>query len=291
MEILFGGVRGTTPRAESRFAIYGGHTTCLLVTGAGGERLMLDAGSGVHVANAALEAVSGLDLLVLFTHLHLDHILGLPLLTTLFDAEARVELASVSNDNEGPCRAFERLLDPPLWPIGLDALPATVTYSSVPPGKLTQTEPVLRQGNLEIRGCAVPHPNGCTGWRVDEPSTGASFVFATDMEWSAAGPKHREAFLATCRDADLLIMDGHFTAAELPDRTGWGHSSHDECVAVAQEAGVRRLLITHHAPDNDDVLLADLDRELNASWSGASLARQGDTVILNEALREGRNSL
>ena len=290
MQILFGGVRGSSPRAESEFAVYGGHTTCLLVVGTGGEHLLLDAGSGVHTVNRILASRPALDLLVLFSHLHLDHVLGLPLLVTLFDPASRVELASVSHAHDGPRQALERLLAPPLWPFGLDTVPAAVTFLSIPPETLDATEPALTHGGLEIRGCALPHPNGCTAWRVDEPATGASFVFATDMEWAAAGSRRRGAILSLCRGTDLLVMDGQFSAAELSDHEGWGHSSLDDCLEVAREAGAGRLLATHHNPVNDDARLATLDRDLQAAWSGAALARQGDTVVLDGIHREGRDN-
>ena len=278
MEILFGGVRGTTPRADPAFAIYGGHTTCLLITGAGGERVLIDAGSGIHVLNRALADEAGPDLLVLFSHLHLDHVMGLPMLAALFDPEARIECAAVSEREDGPRDALERLISPPLWPIGLDGVPAEVSFRSVPAADLSAAEPALIQGGLEVRGCAVPHPNGCTAWRVDEPATGESFVLATDVEWSAAGEARREAMLALFRGADVLVMDGHFTAEELPVHAGWGHSSLDECVEAARAAGAGRLLVTHHAPERDDVELADLDARLNAMWSEAALARQEMSV-------------
>ena len=92
MKIFLGGVRGTTPRAAPRFTEFGGHTTCLLVTGAAGERLMLDAGSGVQEVNPLLREAGRHELLVLMTHLHLDHIMGLPTLGPLYDGDWHVEI-------------------------------------------------------------------------------------------------------------------------------------------------------------------------------------------------------
>ena len=290
MEILLAGVRGTTPRAEPSFAVYGGHTTCVLVTGRDGERGMLDAGSGVHVAAPRLacpQPAGGdgdpCDLLLLLTHLHLDHLLGLPALPVLYDPAWQVEIAAVAHGGASPAAALERLLGPPLWPFGLDEMPAAVATTTVDPADLSPREPVLRCGGLAIRGVAVPHPDGCTAWRLDEADGGGSLVFATDMEWSAADAAQREAFLAllsTPEPADLLVMDGHFNADELAGARGWGHSSLEECVAVARQAGVGRLLATHHAPAHDDGVLADRDRELQRSWERAALARQGMSIDL-----------
>ncbi len=274
MRILFGGVRGTTPRAEPAFQRYGGHTTCLLVTGAGGESLLLDAGSGIHPANDVLAERADPAISIVFSHLHLDHVVGLPMLAALFDPDARITLASAGDD--GPREALERLLSPPLWPLGLDDVPATVECIG-----LGNPSPAMTVGGLRLRGEAVPHPNGCTSWRVDEPATGTSLAFATDIEWAAAGPARREALLDLWRGVDLLVMDGHFTADELPDRAGWGHSSLDECVEAARSADAARLLITHHAPHADDDRLDTLDDHVTGLWNHAALARQGMVVDLD----------
>jgi len=288
MKIHFGGVRGTAPRADPRFREFGGHTTCLLITGVEHDLLLLDAGSGAQAIYKYLPDVDDARrrLLVMLTHLHLDHILGLPMLLPLGDPKWKIEIAAVPPKGLSLDETLKRMISPPLWPVTLQEMPADTSLHEI---SAAEREAGLSHGGLTVRGVPVPHPNGCTAWRVDEAASGQAFVFATDIEWGQAGPKHREALLALCREpspAQLLIMDGHFTAEELEKHVGWGHSSLDECVEVARTAGVHRLLVTHHGPDNDDVRLREIETELQAIWSEAKLARQDQELDLEELDRD-----
>ena len=279
MQIFLGGVRGTTPRAAPQFTEFGGHTTCLLVTGAAGEVLMLDAGSGVQEVNRQLAVVERRELLVLMTHLHLDHLMGLPTLGPLYDPAWRVEIAAADQRTTGLAEDLARITTPPLWPIPLEEMGADIEMRLIPADDLS-----LDWGGLEIAGAAVAHPNGCTAWRVDEPSTGRAFVFATDTEWSAGDDAQRARLVALCREprpADLLIMDGQFTAEQLPRHSGWGHSSPAEGLELARSADVARLLVTHHAPENDDETLRAMEDALDDAPVDSALARQGDIIVLD----------
>ncbi len=311
MKILFGGVRGSTPCAEPETARYGGHTTCLLVTGQAGELLLLDAGSGIRTAAAHLAAkpapdpasgsadpapTAGLpptaepdsrDLLILLTHLHLDHLLGLPMLQVLHDARWQVTIAGARPATGGSLReVLERLLSPPVWPFALEDFPATIMVRELDPDADSPADPglSLSLGGLAIRGVPVPHPNGCTAWRIDEAASRSSLVFATDMEWSAADEGERKAFLDLCTrpgPVDLLVMDGHFAPEEIADKAGWGHSSTAACVDVARACYAGRLLITHHAPDNSDARLDAMAAQARRLWEHADLARQGLEINLD----------
>lgn len=284
MKIFFGGVRGTTPRAAPRFTEFGGHTTCLLIVGAAGERLMLDAGSGVQEVNPFLQDSESRELLVLLTHLHLDHLMGLPTLGPLYDPDWHVEILAVAQRTSPLAEDLARILTPPLWPIPLEEMGAHVKLRDLPTADLCPDCEMLRWGGLEISGAPTPHPNGCVAWRIDEPSTGRAVVFATDTEWSAGGERERKRLLKLCRTpapADLLIMDGQFDEAQLPQHSGWGHSSPAEGWEVAREAGIERLLVTHHAPENDDETLRGMEAALKLLSPASALARQGETIVLD----------
>ncbi len=283
MKILLGGVRGTSPRTEAQFQRYGGHTTSLLVTGRAGAQVLLDAGSGIHVVHPHLAAEGDGSLLVLLTHLHLDHLIGLPVLSSLFRADVSVEIVALAHEGAPLRSTLETLVSPPLWPLRLAELPATVITTEIPLADAIPERVVAQRGDLEMRAVPLHHPDGGTAWRVDEPATGAAVVLATDVEWGLATPAERDALLALCRaprPAELLVMDGHFTDADMPGPRGWGHSTIEEAVDVARTAGVARLLITHHAPENDDARLDTMDHAARALWSHASLARQGETIEL-----------
>lgn len=281
MKILFGGVRGTMPCSGPAFAAYGGHTTCILVTGTAGERLLLDAGSGVQAVNSRLAqpvpAGAEPELVVLLSHLHLDHVLGLPKLGTLFDARAGVRIVGPAPDDLALAAALDRVFSPPLWPYTLAQVPARVRVQELARADLDGGTTVLCHGGLTVRGLEVPHPDGGAAWRVEDRD-GASLVLATDLEWDRGDDRLHRRFVELCarpHPADVLVMDGQFSADELPRHRGWGHSSTAQCAAAAAAAGVGRLLVTHHAPGNDDARLDTIARDLRTLQPGADLVREG----------------
>lgn len=272
MRMILGGVRGSAPVTRQTFLTYGGDTTSLLIVGAAGERLLLDGGTGLRNLLPHLGAEA---LLLLLTHYHLDHLLGLPNFAPLYARGRRIEIAAPPREGVTAADALGRLLAAPFWPVPLAEMGADVRFTDLP---ATPPAAGWRHGGLEIRWCGVPHRHGCHAYRIDEPASGAALVFATDLEWRAASAAEREALLRLCREPSpgaLLIMDGQFCAANQAAFRGWGHSTWEEAVALARQAGVGRLLVTHHAPGSDDARLAEVEQAVTAAWSGAQLARQG----------------
>lgn len=277
MRIRFAGVRGSWPRTAPAFARYGGDTTCLLVEPRAGPPLFIDAGTGITAAAEGLPTAGG-ELLLLLTHVHHDHLQGLPSWGPLYELGRRLTVAA---PGFVPAEAaVRRLLSPPLWPLDLDAVGASVSFRTLP-GEPAADAP-FAWGGLAVRHLAVPHPGGCAAYRLDEEG-GGSFVFATDLEWGAWDDAGRRAFARLCREprpADALIMDGQFTEGEITARRGWGHSSLGECAAAARAGGVGRLLTTHHSPERDDAAMAAVEAALAALLPGAAAARQGQVLEL-----------
>ncbi|MCX7819596.1 MAG: MBL fold metallo-hydrolase [Kiritimatiellae bacterium] len=275
MKVVFGGVRGSYPTADADHLRYGGDTTCIAIEGTGGERLIIDAGTGVRRLSASLGRASD-PLTVLFTHYHLDHIAGLPLLGALYQRGREVTLAAPLLGGRAVADVLPNLFGPPFWPVGLHHIGAQLRFE-------TLTAAPLVVGRLEVRWCAVEHQGGCVAYRVDEREGGA-LVFATDIEWAAAGEDRRREFLRFCRTpspASLLCFDGAYTDAEYAGRRGWGHSTWSEAVAVARAAGVAQLRVIHHAPEHDDAALDAIEHQVRAAvGEGAALAREGEELVV-----------
>lgn len=274
MKIVFGGVRGSYPTADADRLRYGGDTTAIGIEGRGGERVLIDSGTGVRRLRALFGSPSE-PLTILFTHYHLDHIAALPLLTPLFEVGRRITFAAPRLNGRTVDEILRMIVGPPFWPISIGRVPAQVFYETLDAAP-------LRIGALEVRWCWLEHQDGSVAYRVDEPG-GGSFVFATDIEWAAAGEDMRREFLWFCRrpnPATLLCFDGAYTPAEYPSRRGWGHSTWPEAVAIARATGIPLLRIIHHAPEHDDATLDAIDRELRAEFSGGALAREGEELLL-----------
>ncbi|MFH0952718.1 MAG: MBL fold metallo-hydrolase [Verrucomicrobiota bacterium] len=281
MKVILGGVRGTSCMSQPEYMRYGGDTTSVLVKGERGERVIIDAGTGVRRLGQVLEA-EGADrpMLMLFTHYHLDHVIGLPSLSLLYRNEAKFEIASPPRGGHTAKEVLSQLIAQPYWPVQLEELHAALDF--LPWADEASKDP-YPFGKLAVRWCPVHHPGGCTAYRIDEPETGRSFVFATDVEWTLSTPAEREAFLRLCREPappSLLVFDGQFSRENYARFVGWGHSAWEDAVDAARAVKAKLLLVTHHAPQNNDERLERLDAQMTRELSDVKLARDGMEIVL-----------
>jgi ribonuclease BN (tRNA processing enzyme) len=282
MKITFGGVRGSCPVAQSDFMQFGGETTSVLVQGKCGEQIVIDAGSGVRELGKLLaDSGAGKDVLMLFTHLHLDHVMGLPSLPLIYSPEWSFEFASPAYPVEGLADALRCIINPPYWPLKMEELSARLRFRSLG----ADGSSCLSYGNLKIRWCSLEHPGGCHAYRVDEPSTGASVVFASDVEWGNTQEARKAELFALCASphpARLLVMDGQYLPKESSSFVGWGHSTWQEVADVAEHCGILQALITHHDPDRNDEVLEQVRGQIQMHHPWMDLARDHMCVVLDE---------
>lgn len=253
MKVFLGGARGSWPVSGTDKVQYGGDTFALLAEGTDGAQVLVDAGSGVRNLRGRLRPGATL----FFTHTHLDHLIGLPMLAG--EAWPR----QLVSPRGGLPDILARVFSPPVWPV---ALPAAET--PVPREPLTI-------GGLRLSWREVPHPDGCLACRVDEPATGAAVVVATDIEWQAMTPADRESFADFARAADLLVFDAHFKPEEYAAHKGWGHSTWADAIDAARRCGAKQLWLMHHAPERTDAELDDMAARAAAEFPGAVFARAG----------------
>ncbi len=294
MKIIFGGVRGSGPVSGAEYTVYGGDTTSLLVLGVGGERIVIDAGSGLGNLTPHLGEADD-PLVLLLTHYHLDHLIGLPAFPPLYQKGRSLRIVGPvpSSGHPDTWKSLSTLVGEPYWPVALSETGAALVVSDVAAedghwiGEPNRQS--LTVGGLEVRVHPVVHPGGCLAWRIDEPATRASFVFATDMEWGRTPPEQRRAFTQFCtrpRNPTALIMDSHFVQDEYAGHSGWGHSTLEEVAALGAEIGADTIIGTHHAPDCTDLQLDERSEKLTAEVRAlgsdglAFLARQGQEVEL-----------
>jgi len=214
--------------------------------------LAVDAGTGLAAAlNGHPEAESSgvLNLAVLFTHFHLDHVVGLPLLRALYLPTATIQ---VTGDPRRDWQsAIRGLIGGPYWPVDLHKAGATIVWQPAP-----QVSETLTVQGVRVSACPVWHPQGCLAYRLEVD--GRTYVVATDRE--IGHPELDPLFIDFCRGADVLVHDAHYLPEEYPRFQGWGHSTFQGAVAVAREAGVGRLVLTHHDARRTD---EDIDRLLD----------------------------
>lgn len=279
MKITLGGVRGSCPVAQQDFMKYGGETTAFLLEGAGGERILIDAGTGARKLGQQLVHAGGAQAAWLFmTHYHLDHVVGLPMLPMIYDPAWSITMAAPDHGGVHIREVMRRLLDRPFWPLQYEDLEAG-NYYEVLEGAFSVKPFVC--GGIEVRWCPLSHPGGCTAYRFDELSTGASAVVATDVEWGLSTAEERDLLMRLLQlngGTDLLLMDGQYDGEDLAKHKGWGHSSRQQAVEVASSGNARRLLITHHDPGANDEKLDQVNAQIQYQVGWASLAREGMQV-------------
>ena len=103
-------------------------------------------------------------------------------------------------------------------------------------------------------------------------------VYATDYEHGSR--THDAGLREVARGADLLISDAQYTPDEYALREGWGHTTWEHAVTLAEEAGVQRLALFHHDPSHDDAALERLCNLARERFAATDLAREGLEIVL-----------
>jgi len=269
MTIKFWGVRGSIACPGPDTVRYGGNTSCVEVRC--GERLVVfDAGSGLRGLGEALAGRSG-EVDLFFSHLHIDHLIGLPFFSPAFEKGNRLHLWAGGLKETGGLRAaLDKYMSFPLFPIGLDQFRADVVLNDFARGDVLTPRP-----GMVLRTVALDHPGGATGYRLEY--AGRSFCYITDTEMSV---EISPALLALAKDADCLVMDATYTDSELTKYAGWGHASWQQNVAFAEAARVKILCLFHHAPEHDDHAMDRIAAEAARARPGTVIAREGQSIAL-----------
>lgn len=276
--LTFWGARGSIPTPGPHTARYGGNTPCVAVERTDGdvERLLiLDAGTGIRPLGKLLteRANGGLNVDLLLSHTHWDHIQGLPFFAPFFGVGNAVRIWGPQQGDVDLGAILRQQMHPVVFPVPLDQLAAELRVEHVGSG-------VFEMEPFRVEAMRVRHPGHTLGYRLTPPEGGSALVYVTDNELSGGEydvPRswHTD-FVKFLTDADVLIHDAMYTPAELQRHRGWGHSSFDEAVALAHEAGIRRLVLFHHRPEHDD---AAMDQMLDQAQDAAEQAGGGVEVI------------
>lgn len=270
MQVCFYGVRGSVSVSGPRFLAVGGNTPCVALEHEG-HRLVLDGGTGLAALGAAL-GPGPQRLMLLFSHVHWDHVQGVPFFGPLFHPDSQIAVAGARRAGSGIREALDRLMQPPGFPIRLDALRARLQWADV--------AGAFDYGPFHVQPLELAHPDGALAFRVE--AGGRSVVYATDHE--PAGQLD-PALLGLCEGADLLIHDAQYTPEEYagqagPSRRGWGHATVDEATAAARAAAVGQLALFHHDPGRSDEGVFALEAAARGRFARTIAAREGAQVAL-----------
>lgn len=263
--VRFWGVRGSIPCPGPDTVRYGGNTSCLEVR-CGEHLLIFDAGTGLRLLDRAL-GDGALDADVLFTHTHLDHVNGWAFFTHLREPGNRFAVwAGHLNDTHRIDAVLARFLEDPLAPVHAGNLAAALTYHEFRQGDRLTPRP-----GVTIRTARLNHPNDATGYRVEYG--GHAICYVTDTEHRADG--RDPAILGLIEGADIFIYDATYRDDEYPKYAGWGHSTWQEGMRLADAASVGTYVAFHHDPGHGDDAMDAIAHELAQARPGSVVAREG----------------
>ena len=257
------GVRGSVPVSGPEFMRYGGATACVELQ-LGSQHILLDAGTGLQSFRAPQ---NGKPQVILLSHLHLDHIIGLLTHTLLFQPTGPVYVLAPAG-KLSLYQALDKLADNGLWP--------SVTEFISPQAMIQKWPgPAQHFGGVFVETMPGNHPGGTLIYKLTHMNK--SIVYATDFEHSPDASARLAWFAGDC---DLLLYDAQYSDEEYERKRGWGHSTWQEAVKIAQACRAKKTVLIHHDPMHTDWQLDALGLELAQHMDTVHIGREGEVIEL-----------
>ena len=281
MKVRFLGVRGSTPTPGLSTVRYGGNTVCVEVRLADGTVLILDGGTGLRELGNSLMSEAHKDALhLLLTHLHWDHVMGIPFFKPIWVKDTKLHIYPLANETQQAAARRRALFDGIHFPVRAADVPGTLDFLEIDSAK-------WRIGSAMISRIQLNHPGGAQGFRVDDDG-GASLVYLTDNELSPPGQPATtlDELARFSAGANLMIHDAQYVETDMPTKRGWGHSTIEDVLRLGQKAETPHLVLFHHDPERDDDAIDAIAAratdwlEEHAPQTRATAAREGMVLDL-----------
>ncbi len=290
--VRFWGVRGSIATPGPHTVKYGGNTTCVEVR-ADGQLIILDAGTGIRQLGRKLAGEfkgKPMDIHMLITHTHWDHIQGFPFFIPAYDPKNQITVMGYEGAKMGLEHSLSSQMESPYFPIAMRQMPSNLKI-------VEASENEFYIGDIQVKTMFANHPGICLGYRLN--TSAGSICFFPDNEPHSRlrmapmgdsvqsyevlsyAQKQDEKLIEFIRDADVLIMDSQYDATEYKSHIGWGHGCVDDVVAIAVIARVKKLFLHHHDPDHDDEMIDEM-----GDWANELVAIHGGETEVEPA-REG----
>jgi phosphoribosyl 1,2-cyclic phosphodiesterase len=252
LKVTFYGCRGSCPCPCEANRRYGGNTASIAVEVDGEPPLLLDLGTGLRLLAEARPADQPLRAAALITHLHWDHVQGLPFFPPIHQPGTHLDIYGPRQEDGPLDEVFDGLMRPPYFPVQYGDLHGVIEFHDV-------LDEDLSIGNAKVKVRPVPHVGTTVGYRIEWG--GATLAYVSDHQAPLTLDTVADSVLELCDGADLVIHDAQYTPEEFGKKSDWGHCTIDYALLVAQEAGAQRLVLFHHDPahsdDEMDRLVAD----------------------------------
>lgn len=277
IKIKFWGVRGSfpIPRAEDSF---GGNTSCIEVRTSNQEIVLFDMGTGLkNFGESLAKDKSNInEINIVLSHYHYDHILGFLMFIPLFIEKYTINIyGPAENDDEVKSHILS-FLDPRFWPVNTDMMDAKINYKHYSSGSFTISD------NIKVTTAPHGHPGGASSIRLDIDRFSVTYV--TDCEHPESHVNQNVIDIS--KGSDVLIHDAQYTPEQMPSHKGWGHSSWEECVEVAKNANVKKLVLFHHNPENGNSMLEKIENNAKSKFKDTISAKEGMEIFIPKEVSE-----
>ena len=262
----FWGVRGSVPSPGPTTTRYGGNTSCVSIT-ADDKILILDAGTGIRNLGSAIMSKPDLEIFVIVTHSHWDHIQGFPFFTPIYQPNRPVHMFPTLHKKNVVLASLIDQMDGAHFPITPDQVPSNFNFVTENPLEF------LESNGFHLEMVPMNHPGKAFGYKITIDDK--VICYFTDNEIEPPYEKSIELNELTnqCRNADILIHDAQYTEDDMPLKHGWGHSLISQVTELGKSAEVKNLVYYHHDPERTDDLL---DKELEKAVK--TLKENGSSV-------------
>ena len=238
MYIRCWGSRGSLPVSGKQFMRYGGDTTCIEVRSKKGDIVVIDAGTGILGLGIKLSKLKEKKINMLFTHAHLDHIMGFPFFYPIYNKNTEILIYGCPFQFPSYREILKGIMSSPYFPVDLEAIPCILRFNQI------GSQP-FNIGSLIINPIYLSHPNGGLGYKITEGKS--TFVFLTDneLEYIHPGGLTLDEYAEFSKGADLLIHDAEFSPSDYNNNRTFGHSKYTEVIKLGIKAQVKALGLFH----------------------------------------------
>ncbi len=261
--VSFYGVRGSTPCHCKSMARVGGNTSCVVIQRDGEKPIICDAGTGLRFFGLDMGADS-FDGTVLISHLHWDHVQGLPFFPQLLNSDSAATVYGPPEDDMSFEEALSGFVRPPYFPVRLSTLPGDLAFTDL-------ANDTVSVDGASITARPVPHSGNTNGYRIEWPDFSVAYI--PDHQEPADGTSIAPGVKELVDGVDLVIHDAQFTSELLAKRSDWGHCTPTYALHIAETCGAAKLAMFHHDPlHSDDVVDALLAETQSQATSCEVLA-------------------
>ncbi len=290
MRVKVYGARGSYSPTKSQATNFGVNTTCLRVD-INDLLIILDAGSGIiNLGKDLFQEFKQKNgdpdkwkMHLIFTHLHIDHLLGFPYFSMLYMPKSEIHYIGPQILDYSLKDVVQGFMHPPLFPVSMSDLPSKGYYYQITESnvlyfyeddfKISALTDSVKEGWLAKISCMrnYLHPKGGAFFYKIESNFGPKIVFASDTEGFIGGDQRLIKFSEGC---DVLFHDAQYTPSEYAMFQGYGHSTYEMACEVAKKANVKKLLLFHHDPNHDDEVLTDIQQKAQKLFPEAYVASE-----------------